>query len=205
MSPQETIERANRWPRRIYFLGLGLCLLGVVGLGVLLLAPEATLEAWLTESVSPREAFEGRAGSSARLSPDTSILGVPHNESAEWGEESAQREPTPFVDAARKTPPSARQAPAPPATLAAAEPVAAGAVVPEQGMGEITIVALMPGAHVAVADQVITSAPTTLRVPWPANYEVAVRLGEETVYETRVRLTAENNKLSLAVDPEVGV
>ena len=80
--------------------------------------------------------------------------------------------------------------------------------LPESGMGEITITALMPGARVDVADYVITEAPITLRVPWPAKYTVAVHVDEATVYETQVHLSAENNRLSFAVDavdPESGV
>ena len=69
-------------------------------------------------------------------------------------------------------------------------------------MGEITIVALMPGARVDVADYVVTEAPTTLRVPWPANYEMAVHMGDSTVYATRLHLSAENNMISFGVGAE---
>ena len=227
------------WQRRIYFIGFLVCVLALVGVGILSLTSENVPEAWLTQGLPFDEEHSGAAGSRVRPAPDVSSKEAMHNEREQRldaGTPADEAEP-PSVASVSASPaaagsvparPDAPNAPASqadalsqqaaygppskpgPARRAAVESdaprrprVTPGA--PETGVGEITILALDPGVRVNVAEYVVTEAPTTLRVPWPAHYEVAFQMGDTTVYETQVLLTAENNRFSLAVNAEPGV
>ncbi len=82
-------------------------------------------------------------------------------------------------------------------------PVRLVPITPKSGRGEITIVSLMPEAYVEVDDVIVTEAPTTIEVPWPASYEVSFHVGDSEIYATHVQLSAENHAVSFSVDPEI--
>ncbi len=208
-----------RWRRRLYLIGslLCVCMLAALGLWIFfLMPPETTPDGWLAETAPLEDERAGYSGSRAHIAPAFPSNGTPHNEGSRPSENTVdtlvsepaavapatrpQRAPAPpAVASASPEPARARQAartPVPPSD-AQARPVLA-----ESGMAEITITALMPGARVNVADYVVTEAPTTLRVPWPANYTMAVHVDEATVYETKLYLSAENNRVSFAVNFE---
>ena len=226
MNPPKKPSLPYRWKRRAYLLGclLCVCMLSALGLWIFFLIPDDTPDIWPTETAPLAEERTGYSGGHARTAPSFPSNGEPHNEGMPQRDAliSDQAEPPQIASAAWIKPKRARDARDSNATLAAPLNTLASATLsntevpprpipvkpaamPESGLGEITILALAPGAHVNVADHVVTEAPTTVRVPWPANYTVAFHVDEAKVYETQVHLSAENNKLSLALDPGVGI
>ena len=227
MRPQKNTNLPYLWQQRLYLMGflLCVCMLAALGLWIVFLTPaNPTPDAWLTETPLFDEERAGYSGGRARIAPGFTSNGQPHNEGTQRIDTPAgidgERSPSVDSEPAVVAPPNtlalrleslaAQSAPLMPskpartngATAVPAPPPASQAqpVHSESGMGEITITALMPGARVNVANHVVTKAPTTLHVPWPANYTVAVHVDEATVYETQVHLSAENNRLSFAVD-----
>ena len=221
--------------QRLYLIGFLLCMLGVVGIGILFLMPNATLDGWLlqTEPDSIAEEWTGDAGSLPRTATGSVSNGASHNDSIKPPAslpraaddnpasiaaapqvlpERPADAPTPDLAVAERVEvpaaqPAARTSPKPASANPAAVPVTVPAMpaqqaVAESGVGEITILAIPPGVYVGVADQVVTQAPATVRVPWPADYEVTVKVGESTIYATRLYLSAENHEISFSVGAE---
>lgn len=245
MKSHENKSLSSDVRQRLYLMGFLICLLGVVGIGILFLMPDATLEGWLmqTEPDPIVEEWTGDAGSLPPAASGSASNGASHNESVKSSAtlpRAVGEDPASIASAAQGAPPerpveapasgsadpvspslaSRVETPAAPSAAGplpkpgfakrTAVPVSPSAMpvqrtVPESGVGEITILALPPGVHVGVADHVITEAPTTLRVPWPADYEMAVHVGDSTIYATRLYLSAENHAISFAVGAETPV
>ncbi len=209
--------------QRLYLMGFLVCMLAVVGVGILFLMPDATLEDWLTQTEPVEEEWTGDAGSLPRAASGSASNGASHNDSAKTPASRLRppaEEPASIASASPDTTPQrpassvpsdalAAQTETPaaqsaPRTSSTPDPAIAAArqPVPESGVGEITILSMPPGMHVGVADQVLTQAPATVRVPWPADYEVAVHVGDSTIYATRLYLSAENHAVSFSVGAE---
>lgn len=214
MSPQKISKLSYRWQCRIYLIGCLLCVgvLGTLGLWIYFQTPDPTPDTWVAETIPLEEERAGYSGGSAHIAPGFPSNGELHNEGtrpSDTTRDALGAVPTP--GASLKRPAQSEQAQAiasasPKPRLANREadtPTPTSEVQAahfESGLGVITITALMPGARIDVADHVITKAPTTLQVPWPANYTLAVQVDEATVYETRIHLSAENNSFSFAVN-----